>query len=127
MPRVELVYFREEDGSVPLIEWLDSLDREARQRCAKRLALLAEKGHELRRPHAENLADGIYELRLKSFRLNFRMLYFFHGRTAAVVSHGFSKEARVPPEEIAKAVERMRTFLADPERHSYSGGPRRGT
>ncbi len=60
----------------------------------------------------------LYELRVKFYRVNYRMLYFFHGRTAAVVSHGFAKERRVPPGEIATATARMAKFLADPEAHT---------
>src|SRR5258708_6817687 len=67
------------------------------------LSLLADKGHELRRPHAENIGDGLYELQVKFYCENLRMLYFFHGRTIAVVSHGFSKERKIPPGEIEAA------------------------
>jgi hypothetical protein len=52
------------------------------------------------------------------------MLYFFHGRSAAVVSHGFSKERRVPPREIRLAVERRAKFLKDPGRHTFHPGRR---
>ena len=41
------------------------------------------------------LRDGIYELRIGLQGLNYRILYFFHGKEAAVVSHGLIKERRV--------------------------------
>jgi hypothetical protein len=47
------------------------------------------------------------------------MLYFFHGRTAAVVSHGLVKEDAVPPKEIEKAIERKRNFEKNPEAHTH--------
>jgi len=47
------------------------------------------------------------------------MLYFFHGRTAAVVSHGLVKEAAVPPKEIDKAIERKRKFEKNPKAHTH--------
>src|SRR5215831_13592352 len=120
MPSINVVLYQEEDGTPPpLVGWLSGLQSEARDRCLARLALLEEHGHELDRPHAGYLADGIYELRVKFYRINYRMLYFFHGRDAAVVSHGFSKESRVPPKEIRLAVERMRKFRADPRRHTF--------
>lgn len=119
MPEIEVVIYAEEDGSAPLIEWLDSLETEARIRCVERLTLLARNGYELRRPHAENIAHDLYELRIKFFRVNLRMLYFFHGRTVAVVSHGFSKERTIPPGEIKLARARMARFKADPERHTF--------
>lgn len=51
MPRVRLVLFREADGSVPLIDWLDGLEPQARERCYVRLERLEAMGHELRREH----------------------------------------------------------------------------
>ena len=60
-------------------------------------------GHELRRPEADFLRDGIYELRVSLRAVQHRVLYFFHGAMAAVVSDGLVKE-RVPPKEIDRAV-----------------------
>ena len=45
---------------------------------------------------------------------NYRMLYFFHGRATAALSHGVVKEDRVPPSEIGRAAERKRQFDRDP-------------
>ena len=48
------------------------------------------------------------------------MLYFFHGRIAAVASHGIMKQqAEVPPKEIEKAVQRKALFEAHPRRHTF--------
>jgi hypothetical protein len=60
MPQVEVLLYREDDGTAPLLDWLASLPSEARNRCVARLTLLHEQGHELRRPHAENLGNGLY-------------------------------------------------------------------
>jgi phage-related protein len=76
----------------------------------------------LRRPEADFLRDDIYELRAKQQNVNLRMLYFIHGRTAVVVSHGFSKQqAKVPHREIELAIRRKQTFEASPEAHTYEG------
>ncbi|MBI5762677.1 MAG: hypothetical protein HZA51_04045 [Planctomycetes bacterium] len=45
------------------------------------------------------------------------MLYFFHGRVAAVVSHGIVKERAVPPKEIDLALHRKAKFERGPGRH----------
>jgi phage-related protein len=122
VPRVDLVAYQDGDGTVPLLEWFDELDPKARAKCTVRLERLAELGHELRRPEADYLRDDIYELRAKHQNVNLRMLYFFHGRTAVVVSHGFSKQqAKVPSREIELALRRKQAFLASPESHSYGG------
>jgi phage-related protein len=122
LPRTELVFFKENDGSVPLVEWLDGLQVKAREKCFVRLERLEELGHELRRPEAENLGEGIYELRAKHNGVNYRMLYFFRGSTAVIVTHGFAKQqAEVPPGEIRLATRRKRTFEANPAMHSFKG------
>ena len=43
-----------------------------------------ELGHELRRPEADLLRDNIYELRIGLQGINYRILYFFHGKQAAL-------------------------------------------
>ena len=86
-----------------------------------RIERLAELGHELRRPEADLLRNKIYELRVRLQGQNYRILYFFHGATAAVLAHGLVKERTVPPADIERAIERRRRFEADPETHTYVG------
>ncbi len=119
MPRTKVVFYKEDDGSVPILEWLDSLQPRAVDKCMVRIERLQQMGHELRRPEADFLRDGIYELRVGLQHVNYRMLYFFHGRTAAVVSHGLVKEAEVPSKEIEKGIERKRKFEKNPQAHTH--------
>jgi phage-related protein len=115
-----IVFFRDEDGGAPFLDWFDRLPEKAKVQCRARLELLAEQGHQLRRPAADYLRDGIYELRAKAGRVQYRMLYFFHGRQVVVISHGITKqEAAVPPTEIERARRRKRVFEADPPRHTH--------
>lgn len=119
MPKTKVVFFKEDDGSVPILEWLESLQEKALDKCTVKIERLAELGHELRRPEADFLRNGIYELRVGLQHVNYRMLYFFHGRTAAVVSHGLVKGAAVPSKEIEKAIERKLKFEENPKAHTY--------
>src|SRR5438552_14838716 len=77
MPRTRVVLYQEDDGTVPLLEWLDSLPAKAIDKCVSRIERLRELGHELRRPEADYLRDEIYELRVSLQRVNYRILYFF--------------------------------------------------
>jgi transcriptional regulator with XRE-family HTH domain len=86
LPRTEVIYFREKDGSTPIVDWFDDLPAGAVFKCLARLARLEELGHELRRPEADYLEDGIYELRAKHLGVNYRILYFFHGRAVAWIA-----------------------------------------
>ncbi|MGH7740620.1 MAG: type II toxin-antitoxin system RelE/ParE family toxin [Candidatus Eiseniibacteriota bacterium] len=97
---------------------------EARFGCRARLQRLAAMGHAVRRPTAAYLRDGIYELRVRAGRVHLRVLYFFHGRQAIVVTHGFVKKgAGVPTIEIERALQRKQRFEAEPERHSGAEVP----
>ena len=73
----------------------------------------------MRRPEADLLRDGIYELRVSLGGVHHRILYFFHGAVAAVVSHGFVKERVVPSKEIDHALDRKKRFEANPAKHTY--------
>jgi phage-related protein len=119
MPATELVFFMDDDGSVPFLDWFDGLQARAQDKCRVRLERLEQLGHELRRPEADLLRDGIYELRVGLQGLNYRMLYFFHGRNLVVISHGIIKERIVPPKEIDLAIRRKSQFSSNPEKHTY--------
>ena len=54
--------------------------------------------------------------------MNYRILYFFHGRVAAVLAHGLVKEREVPLREIEETIRRKRRFELDPEWHTYKEG-----
>jgi phage-related protein len=118
MPETEVLIFAEDDGSAPLLAWLDGLPSKVQDKCVVRIERLGEMGHELRRPEADMLRDGIHELRASFRRVQYRMLYFFHGQQA-VISHGLIKEKEVPPHEIDLAIDRRRRFEEDPDRHTY--------
>jgi phage-related protein len=117
MPRVDVLFFKEGNGTVPMADWLKSLQTKAQAKCYVKMERLAECGHELRRPEADYLRDGIYELRVKFQKLNLRLLYFFFGGMIVVISHGLAKEGRVPASEIDRAVERRGKFEDNPDSH----------
>jgi hypothetical protein len=119
MPRTAVVFYQEEDGSVPVLEWLDGLSAKVQDKCRVRIERLCDLGHELRRPEADLLRNGIHELRVGLRGVNYRMLYFFHGNRAAVLTHGLIKEQAVPPTEIEQAIVRKKKFEANPVRHTY--------
>ena len=124
MPQTRLLFFRNANGSAPAWEWLKDLrvrNRKAYAKCAVRVKRLAEMGQELRRPEADLLRDGIYELRAKSGTVNYRILYFFHGRDVAVLANAITKENEIPTVEINRALERKRMFVADPTAHTFIG------
>ncbi|MBW2108213.1 MAG: type II toxin-antitoxin system RelE/ParE family toxin [Deltaproteobacteria bacterium] len=120
MPKTDIILFAEDDGTCPLLDWLDRLPPKAQDKCIVKVERLAEMGYELSRPEADYLRDKIYELRAAFQRVQYRMLYFFNEKKA-IISHGLVKERVVPSKEIELAVNRMKRFVENPTRHTYRG------
>lgn len=118
MPPTQVLFYREIDGTVPIRDWLDHLPGRAQAKCLARLKRLEDLGHELRRPEADYLRDGIDELGVGLEGVHHRMLYFFSGGAAAVVSHGLIKRRAVPAGQIDLAVERKQNFERDPQSYT---------
>lgn len=105
---------------MPGFDLLREMPPKAQTKCRVKMGRLAEMGHELRRPEADLLRDKIYELRATLQGVHYRLLYFFHGNTVAVLASGIVKEDRVPPVEIERAVTRKKVFESNPTEHTYT-------
>ena len=122
MPWTRVIFFRDEHGKAPVLEWLQELRRQNPKgwaNCRARIELLGEFGHELRRPAVDFLRDGIYELRAKQGRVQYRILYFFHGRNVAILAHSLTKEDTIPAVDIQRAFKRKRQFETSPGTYTY--------
>jgi phage-related protein len=122
VPKTQVVFYQDADGTAPVREWLRELrrsDAKAHAKCVARIERLAELGHELRRPEADYLRDGIYELRARKGHVNYRILYFFHGQHAAVLAHALAKEAAVPEIALSRALARKALLKKSPEKHTH--------
>lgn len=125
MPATQILFYEDEKGVAPVVQWFAELrraDPQAFANCFARVRLLARAGHELRRPAADYLRDGIYELRAKRGRVQYRLLYFFHGRNIAVLAHAIVKAgSAVPDVDIVRTLQRKRRFEQNPGAHTFSG------
>lgn len=124
MAKVRIIFYAEQSGKVPTLEFLDAVPLKAKHKLDARLSQLELFGNELRRPLCEHLGQGIYELRTRHIKVQYRLLYFFYGQEAVVVSHGFTKEGKIPFQEIRRAIQRKQDFYTDPQRHSFIRGLR---
>ncbi len=125
MPSCEIRRYQDLAGYVPFDAWLATLagpgksqNRVAAVKVAAALTRLAANGHDLRRPTAAPLRDGVYELRVSVGNLNYRALYFFAGRGIAVMAHGCTKEAALEEADIDRAVTRRLAHKAAPLAHT---------
>ena len=123
MPETRVVFYQDQDGEAPVLEWLKPLlkqDRKGYANCVARIQQLASTGYELRRPTADYLRDGIYKLRAKHVRVQYRILYFFSGQNVAILTHAITKgEDQVPNTEIEQAIQRKAQFEVNPAAHTY--------
>lgn len=121
MPTTVVLLYREEDGSIPVLEWLKQLQRRNRrafEKCLFLLDVLEQFGRELRRPRADFLRDGVYELRTQVAGVKHRLLYGFVGKDVALVAHGLTKRATIPDRDIDLAVARLEKFKRAPQKHT---------
>lgn len=127
MSQTTVCFYQDDTGRAPVVEWLAELrqrDSVAYANCVAAINRLAAAGHELRRPTADYLRDKIYELRAKRGRVNYRILYFFHGRNVAILAHALTKEVKVPDGDIERAIQRKRHYEANPKKHTYQEAAR---
>ncbi len=120
MPITEVRFYQEADGTVPVLEWIDSLPKKVRVKCTAYVDRLTAEGHMLRRPTADLLRDKIYELRPSYQGVHYRILYFFYGQGVAVLAHGCTKEGAVSDTDIETAIRRRKKFMKDPTTHTYT-------
>lgn len=119
MPQTDVIFYADDDGTAPALEWIEEQANAVQHKLYVRIGRLEQEGHALRRPEADLLRDKIYELRIRHQRVNYRLLYFFHGQVAAVLAHGCTKEDVVPDADIQRAIDRRELFLKDPAGHTY--------
>jgi len=66
------------------------------------------------------LRDGVYELRTKVGKVNYRILYGFVGSNIALLAAGLTKEKKVPSKEIEQALACIAKYKENPAAHSFS-------
>lgn len=119
MPETRIIIYQDKSGKAPLIKWLKGVPEKVQNKCYVYIERLEQEGHALRRPVAEHLGDGIYELRPTHKHVQYRILYTFVGQNVVLLTHGLVKEREMPASEIARAMEYKRRYEANPQLHTY--------
>jgi hypothetical protein len=102
------MFYKEADGQVPVLEWLRALQRRDRRAAVACIA------------RSNAWPPWGTKLRARRGRVQYRILYFFHGQRLAVLAHALTKEGQVPPTDLERAIRRKAAFAQDPEKHSYA-------
>lgn len=98
-------FFVDERGNNPVKEFIQKLPLRDQAKIKAYLDELKVQGHNLRRPMADYLGEGIYELRPR----NNRIFYFFFLRDNAVLLHAIRKKTeKIPPNDLALCLKRKK-------------------
>ena len=109
-------YYVEESGTVPIREFLLSLDRKTYVRFQWSLEQLRIRNVQAHAPLVRKIEGQIWELREESRTNIFRILYFFFTGRRIILLHGFSKKTdKLPRKELKVAQERLKKFLIQEE------------
>ena len=107
---MEIKFYEDQTGRVPVKEFLDGLDIKMRQKMLRSIQALQDMGISLRMPLSESLEDGIFELRAKSGTNISRVMYFFIIGNRVVLTHGFIKKTQKTPR---RELQRAKDIRAD--------------
>lgn len=93
----EIEFYKKCDGSCPVAEFIDSLDKKMQVKFFRLQSLLDEYGNQLREPNSKHLEDGIFELRVIQGSNTARVLYFFVVGNKIILTNGFIKKSQKTP------------------------------
>lgn len=99
------------DGQSPIDEFLDELTELHRAKIMKWLKYLENEGPNLPRPYADTVEGKIRELRISIAHHQYRLLYFFSGKTIVIIHAFLKKTSEVPKREIERARRCMENWL----------------
>ncbi len=111
----EVNYYRLENGTAPVEQFIDSLNPKMQAKAMYSLALLEEFGNQLREPFSKPIGDGIFELRIKFSSDITRIFYFFVVDNRIILTNGFVKKTPKTPKE---EIELARKYKKDYERRN---------
>ncbi len=108
--RFEVELYETASGECPVKKFLNETETKMRAKTMRMIALLEEKGNELREPYSKPLSDGIFELRVKIGSDISRVLYFFVVGNKIVLTNGFIKKTQKTPRA---EIDRAKQYRAD--------------
>jgi phage-related protein len=105
-------YYVEENGNIPVRNFLESLDEATYARLARSFERLRERNIFAKDPLVKHIQDKIWELRVESNTNTYRILYIFFSGKRIILLHGFSKKTqKLPQKELDIAKKRLADFL----------------
>jgi phage-related protein len=102
-----IYYYMDLGGRRPVKEFISSLPVKDRAKVFAYFNELKVQGHNMRRPMADYLRDGIYELRPKHNRI----FYFFYMKDKVVLVHAIRKFIlKIPEQDLELCIKRKKAL-----------------
>lgn len=118
----QLEYYKKENGNIPVLDYLLSLDAKMRAKAYNEIELFEKHGPELREPYVKPIKSakykGIFELRIKFASDISRIFYFTCRQNTFILLHGFTKKNKKTPQ---RELERALRYKEDYERRCDDG------
>ena len=120
MDKFRVDFYREEDGTKPVGDFIRSLEVKMKAKVVANMHLLEEYGNMAREPLSKELEDGIFELRTIENDNIVRILYFFDKDRIIIATNGFvKKRQKTPRSEIDLAKRRRSDYHRRKEAGTY--------
>ena len=87
-----IIFYRNDAGHCPFEKFIDRLPEEDAREVVASIAALRELGNKARRPLVDYLENGVYELRARRIKKQFRVLYSFVGKGKTLTYWSYKKE-----------------------------------
>lgn len=108
MTDFEIEFYKTENGDIPILDFVQSLDIKMKAKVLRCVDILKKNGNELREPYTKSLGNGIFELRAKQGSDISRVLYFFVIGRKIVLTNGFMKKTQKTPKNEIELAEKYR-------------------
>lgn len=87
-------FYKLPDGTSPVRDFLDGMDKGMRAKSLSNIASLREAGNTLREPYSKYVDGGIFELRIKVSTNISRIFYFFQSGKRIILTNGYIKKSQ---------------------------------
>ena len=119
MAKFKVLFYQKADGSEPVKQFLNSLDKKMRAKMVRTIEALQNNGNDLRESYSKHLDDGIFELRAKVGTDISRVLYFFFIGQRVILTNGFIKKTQKTPEKEINLAKKYRNDFLQREEQYY--------
>lgn len=116
MSEFKIIFYEKEDGTMPVQDFLDSLDLKMRAKMLGTIEMLRKNGNQLRSPYSKPLDDGIMELRAIVGTNISRVLYFFVVGQKVILTNEFIEKTQKTPKREIELAKKYRADYLERER-----------